>query len=823
MSRQATKARHRANKPHVTPAAMAAVHQGIRIQATAELQRKANASLPVAHLNGLQSQVVQREAVMDYVTWKDSSSKTGRKRSNDLLAIDEALILYHESLEEKVSVQRHRLEDLQAAIDGWELSKKGSDSTVKSIRAGKVARLKRQVADKMAKLKKIPDAKPQYGSRSDFTHDVYSRVRARVQNILSIERPRASRDTRKQMVAHLAEMREQARDIDPNHKPVDALWDACSVLIAVAEVHLGVRVHTRNHKSARAALSVYRSRFDGSLLAARKQISKSPKAASRITTYLETAVRDLNVFSAIGGTVETDMPDMGPGDAFDEFTGVADEAMNALGMQGTGGKGNEGLEEYWKTNIDGCDPLAEAKKTVAKITGGLHQKTGDNATEQEKAQASSANDQMSGAADYGAGLVMATQLGAEIARYVNIVKYCKGKPELKARRNWAIAKIVLLTTAGTTATLSKALGGELTFARGHGYTANSNFFDNTQENKDQGIDMSTDVKLVGDSANILLSAVAAVKSIVSTVRKIKKRTATTENYKKGNKKVAEDTLDSAGDIAGTVSAAANTYSALTKVYFQIAGGGQIASESASAIAKGTTGPISIVPLLGVVKGVLDLVRKGIDVGKAVKSRKKVTKARDKFAKEGSEGLLAALRVTKETYNKRMKRAIIDIIHSAGSITGGILATTGFGTAISGLIGIASGVAKLFQIGARTAKQKLRNKKGGKLTNLEKQAEAELDPHQEFVSQHLKNVRKRLKGKSARGFNADKTTVNKEARYRNAALEILRAPPDQQKVFIKTMRLRRGMTEIENKFKKDGNQQKRVARQINLIVSAFKER
>ncbi len=820
MSSQAIFARRRASKPLATPAAMATVHQGIRSQATAALQQKANASQHVARLNGFQKHVVQREAVMDYVTWKDSSSKKGLKRSDDLLAIDEALILYHESLEEKVSVQRHRLEDLQAAIDGWERSKKGSDSTVKSKRAGKVARLKQQVADKMAKLKKIPDAKPQFGSRSDFTHDVYTRVRTRVQNILSVARPRSSQETRKQMVAHLAEMREQARDIDPNHKPVDALWDACSVLIAVAEVHLGVRVHTRNHKTARAALSVYNGRFQSSLLAARKQIARTPKAAIRITTYLETAVRDLSIFTAMGGAVESDMPDMGPGDVFDEATGVMDEAMNALGMQGTGGKGNEGLEEYWKSDIDGCDPMAEAKRTVARITSGLHKKTDDNASEQEKAQASSANDQMSGAADYGAGLVMATQLGAEIARYINIVNYCKGKPELKARRNWAIAKIVLLTTAGTTATLSKAMGGTLTFIRGHGQTASSNFF---ADDKSQGIDMSTDVKLVGDSANILLSAVDAVKSIVSTVRKIKKRTDKTENYKKGKKKVAEDVLDSTGDIAGSVSAAANTYSALTKVYFQIAGGGQIASESASAIAKGTTGPISIVPLLGVVKGVLDLVRKGIDVGKAVKSRKKVTKARDTFAKEGKEGLLAALRVTKETFNKRMNRAIIEIVHAAGSITGGILATTGFGTAISGLIGIASGVAKLFQIGARKIKQSRRDKKGGKQTNLEKKAAAELDPHQEFISQHLKNVRKRQQGKTVRGFNADKSTVNKEARYRNAALEILRAPPEHQKVFIKAMRLREGMTKIENKFQKDHDQAKKVASQIDLIVSSFKAR
>ena len=849
MSGQALRARQtspRPHKAHVAPSSsQASVHKGVRTQLTAALQRRADSSPTVGYLNSLQNKVIQREAVMDYVTWKDSSSKTGLKRSSDLLAIDEALILYHEALDEKVSIQRHRLEDLQAAIDGWEQSKKGTDSTVKSKRTGKVARLKQQVTDKMAKLKKIPDAKPQFGSRSDFTHDVYARVRTRVQNILSIERPRASPDTRKQMVAHLAEMREQARDINPNHKPVDALWDACSVLIAVAEVHLGVRVHTTNHASARAALAAYSARFDASLLAARTQIAKKPKTASRITTYLDTAVRDLSIFRSMGGTLDGDMPDMGPGEVFDEATGVLDEATNALGMQGTGGKGNEGLEDYWKSNIDGCDPMAEAKKTVARITSGLHQNPGDNASEQEKAQASAANDKMSGAADYGAGLVMATQLGAEIARYINIAKYCKGKPELKARRNWAIAKIILLTTAGTTATLAKATGGTLTFMRGFGQSASSGFFpedtqtdkkttiggltediktgNDAESNKARGIDVSTDVKLVGDSANILLSAVAAVKSIVSTVRNIRKRTEKTENYKKGRKKVAEDTLDSAADIAGSVSAAANVYSALTKVAFQIAGGGQIASESASAIAKGTTGPISIVPLLGVVKGVLDLVRKGIDVGKAIKSKKKITKARDQFAKEGSEGLLAALRVTKETFNKRMNRALIEIVHAAGSIAGGILATTGFGAAISGLIGIASGVAKLFQIGARKIKQHRRDKKGGKQTNLEKKAAAELDPHQAFISQHLKNVRKRQQGKTPRGFDADKSTANKEARYRNAALEILRAPPDHQKVFIKAMRLREGMTKIENKYQKDHNHAKKVASQIKLIVDAFKAR
>lgn len=824
MSRQVTKARHSASKPHLTPAAVVAAHKGIRTQATAELQRKANKSPPVTRLNSVKKQVIQREAVMDYATWRDSSSMTGKKRSDDLLAIDEALLVYHESLEATVSIQRQRLEDLQAAIDGWEDTKKGDDSTVKSKRAGKVARLKRQVAAKMAALKKIPDAKPQRGSRTDFTHDVYTRVRTRVQGILSVARPRARTATREQMVAHLAEMREQARDIDPKHKPVDALWDACSVLIAVAEIHLGVQVHTTNHSSAMAALKVYKSRFKGSLNAAREQINSHPKSASRLTTYLATAERDLGVFGAMGGVPDEEMPDMGPGDAFDESAELVAEAMNQLGMQGTGGKGNEGLEEHWKSTIEPSDPLAEAKKTIARISGGLHQKTGDNATQEQQDKASSANDQMSGAADYGASLVMASQLGAEIARYMNIVRYCKGKKELKARRNWAIAKIVLLTTAGTTATLSKALGGELTFARGHGYTASSSFF---EDDKSQGIDMSTDVKLVGDCANILLSAVDSVKSIVSMVRKIHKRRGKTANYKKSKSEVAEDVVSSVGDISGAVSSAANTYSAVAKVYFQIAGGGQIVSQSASAVAKGTTGSVSIVPLLGVIKGVIDLVRKGIDVGKAVASRKSVTKARDKLAKEGSEGLLAALRVTKETYNKRMTRAIIDIVHSAGSVAGGILTTTGLGAAVGGLIGMASSVAKLFQIGARNIKQHYRNKKGGKLTNLEKKAKFELENENQsgdkFVNQQLHNVRKKRTGGHTRGYNADKSTANKEARYRNAALEILRAPPEHQKVFIKTMRLKRGMQEIENKFLKDGDDRKKVARQIDLIVSAFKER
>ncbi len=188
----------------------------------------------------------------------------------------------------------------------------------------------------------------------------------------------------------------------------------------------------------------------------------------------------------------------------------------------------------------------------------------------------------------------------------------------------------------------------------------------------------------------------------------------------------------------------------------------------------------------------------------------------KLLKGATQPLYNAFIVTKEKFTKQIKRAVIDLIHAAGSITSGALNVSGLGAGIGAVIGMASTVAQLMQIGIRKFKQFKRDQRGGTQTNLEQAAEKD-----GFVSHALEVAESRLAddGLHSGFLNKDKTTANKEFRYRQAAIEILRAPLADQKWFYDALNISRDVQRVMNNDKLENKEQSILP----LIINSLKAR
>ncbi len=776
--------------------------------------------------------VLQRAAVIPYDVWKTRSFRTGKKRSTELLQIDEALILYHAAIFKDIGMQKARLDALAQKISTWidvtNTKYKGKRS--QSSRLKDVTKLQTQVKNKKDELDQIPSEHPEFGQRTLFTFDVYNRIRLRVQQLLSVPPRDIDKATSEKMVAGLSQMRSQIRDMDVYTDPVTAIWDACSIMIALGEDRLNVAVAAREKTTRKIAspLPRYQARYKSHFAQAEEQIEAQNKTghtvASHVLESLHKTKADVTLYTALAGKTEdtdtgADLPE-----GFSEGMDLAGEAMNALGMQGTGGKGNEGLEDYWKTTIpdSDSDQKKRAKEMAATIMGGLHTPTEDEHGNEITAN-KRAMDKLSGGADIGASAVMSVNLGAELGRLFAVVSNCnkvlaKNPDDKKARnkRREAIARLTFLSTVGTTEMLGKYLGGAFTVAKGHGQSASSNFFSAANT------DVSTDMKLTGDSAGVVINAVNTVGTVVDMFKNIFKRAKPVKNDKKTVGEHAQDTFDSLKDISSAASAVGKSYSAVRKLYEQIAAGGQIASEnvgSVTSVVRGTVNNVPVIPVLGLIKGCMDFVSEGIKLAKTGRAAHKAKAIGKEMISSGTESLYLAFMLTRDKFIKQIKRAIVDLIHAAASITSGALNVSGLGAGIGAAIGMVSSAAKLIQIGARKFKQYRRDKAAGKSTNLEKAALAK--DGDEFVNFALVRTQNKITGKKTKGrFNKDKSTANKEFRYNFAAMEIMQAPETDRQWFFDALNIRRDAQRIENNDDPDFNKQQAIQA---LIINSLKER
>jgi len=768
---------------------------------------------------------VQRVAVMGYEQWKSRSSRAFKKRSDELLGIDAALIKYHATLDKMPRVQANALNSLIHAIQVWEQSKAAQSKdkkTVKSSRLEAIIRLKSQAKQKFKEVSNIEDVgslKPNAneGEQMQAAFAIYDRIRLTVQNIVSIEAPRAGRAAREELVRPMEDMRENLRALATASPYVHALWDGGNILIAVAEYHLGINYLTQHHASAADALEVYRNRFARRIQKARKQSgSLYFQWKDIVQGHLEQVNSDVEMYLSVRKSGKDKTKGVSVGGTVEKLHGFTDKGLELLGAQGTDGKDNFGLEKYWKTEGAKNDPQKDAATIVNRINVKLNARQKDH---------------MSGAADMAGGGLDALAIGAQLAKLKNDIDALKGKKdkESKAKRRKLIAEYVMILTVDTPATLFKVMGGALTAARGGGKLPDSNFFGSDAA---EGTDMSTDVKLIGDVFGAVKSAIDSIKGIVKMFVNFVKRVRAAKESGSG-KKALQTAFNTGDDLVKNAASVGNVYKNVYLIAEQIKQGGQIVKNASdvSAAAKGTVNNVPVIPVLGLIASCIDLVRY---VARAIKTghfARKIGGMMNSLAGGGdmTENALEAFQLARESFKKRLNRALINIAHAAASIAAGATSLSGLGAGIGMIISMSSAVARIAQTGVRYIKQKKRDKKGGGLTNIERGAThgAKYNTGGEkymgsgkFISYALYKAQKRIGGTgSRRGFNIDKSSENKAFRYRKAALEILRSSEERQKMFFE-------MLDIEHKVKiveKDKSKTNKYQAKMDLIIDAFKRR
>lgn len=760
--------------------------------------------------------VLQRAAIVPYETWRERSSKVGRSRSDLLIAIDAKLMGYHAAVFKTLAEQRNALTELAQAVSNWNRAKQskytGTDKD--SIRRKDMDELHTQITAKQAELARIPTGTPDVGKRSRFAIDHYNRIRLRVQRLMALPNRAIAEPTRVTLATGLADLREPLRPIEADHATVNAIWDACSMLIGLGEARLKVQVSATSTPSlpteSRKPLERYRARYERTLAAAKQDHDQKRASNSKLPKHMVTALQtmetDIAMFTALlGKSLE---PDGDPHEFYSAVADLADEGGNAIGMQGTGGKGNEGIQEYYNTeeSVACNDPDRGAKLWAAKVMSGLHDP--DNPGGMAV---------LSGVGDGISALALEAKLINTAATQFEIIKAAKIRldadpDDAKAKRQILGARLRLATlaTAGSTAVLGKMLGGALHGATASGSLPSSTFF------SDHGsTDLSTDFKLAGDAGTTVLSAVDSIDSVVTTIKNIFKRAKKVDGDTKTTVEKGMDVFDSAYEISGSVNALKNTYTGVARMYEQISSGGQVANASHSKdVVRGVVGDVPIVPIIGLVFSCMTAVKQGLKLGRAGVAATRAKEQAKTLIANHSEAMFEAFAVTREVFLKQINRSIIDLLHALSGIAAGAMNVTGLGAGIGAAVSMTSMSLKLVQIGVRTFKQHMRDRKAGDMTNLERGATAD---HLGFTSYALEKAQ----GAKGSKFNKDKSTANKEYRYNFAALEILRAPAADQKWFLDALGLRRKMKDLSNKHEKSSQAYNSAA--LTLIIKALKER
>jgi hypothetical protein len=197
-----------------------------------------------------------------------------------------------------------------------------------------------------------------------------------------------------------------------------------------------------------------------------------------------------------------------------------------------------------------------------------------------------------------------------------------------------------------------------------------------------------------------------------------------------------------------------------------------------------------------VVGGLQMVAGGVKYARARRADKALSKLEGKDDKE-----IAAIAHLREIQKKRKVRGGLDALGGALMTTGGVMAATGFGLIPGLALGAAGAALSLGRLGARTAKQKLRDRKADKLEAIQGKLSsgADLTKEEAAYKKDADKVRA-LRDKKARGetlswserfklafsVNEEKSTKKKDARNEETMNAIIAMDEDKQKVALSAL-------------------------------------
>ena len=289
-----------------------------------------------------------------------------------------------------------------------------------------------------------------------------------------------------------------------------------------------------------------------------------------------------------------------------------------------------------------------------------------------------------------------------------------------------------------------------------------------------------------------------------------------------------------------MAAFASNYKAGGKLGYQIAGGGQTASDNAGAVVNlGGVVPFLqlVVSVIAAIKHGYTMVRMHLRQHDLKKTLKKLYKSPTNDVKE-----VQAAEAVRETLSKRIVRIGLNLAHSVFAIAAGVLNMTGIGLVVGMIINIASAALKLGQIGVRKIKQTLRNKKAKHRAAVAESQKALGHDYEELTYKQWEEKR-RLQAADTKGWgrffkrarihmdvavtlNWDKSSKNKKKSTREVAIDLMRM--NDTKV-LKALGVSEALEAVKKQYENDLNSTDAekdpyaAAPRLKIIIAALDKR
>jgi hypothetical protein len=385
----------------------------------------------------------------------------------------------------------------------------------------------------------------------------------------------------------------------------------------------------------------------------------------------------------------------------------------------------------------------------------------------------------------------------------------------------AVAELAIKHPLSAVSKIMQFTGGALTAHRGGGNSLDSsNFgFSHTNDSGQVDVDVSTDVKMGGDFAGLFVGIFETVQKAIDLAKFIKKgggmdaKSKRRKDRSKGTE--TRKDLEAVGNLlskyTGVVASLANNTKSVIKLGYQISGGGQNVSD----VAGGVTGVANlggVVPALGLLKGVLDLVRFGYRMVRIIIRRSRLGDKLKAIQDTADFMEVDVVEFAREILMKRIVRLIIKLVHATVNVAAGIATFSGMGSAPGLALSLSSSAAQFGQVGVRMGKQKLRDYKAKKRLK-----DGSTESYEDWKNRkRLESAETGKKGKMFLSWldrkitmNWDKSSVNKEERYRSVAMQILNMDDKD---------INKGLG-IWEELKDEKDFQKR----LNIVIKALKKR
>ena len=727
---------------------------------------------------GTGGQLPIQRVVMTDKQWQKESSVVGKPRSAALLRIDQALATYNVMQGEDLDVRTHVLERLSDSISAWiEFKKAKRKPGKKFAREDAVTELLRRT--EMERLKLVAEARSATVDKTSAAgirqkaSQIYRKAEKQIRRVLAT----VSHKEAMIQAATFLQIVQEARNLTQDVMLVsggkdDDKSNAQLLAQATNQAVIALSLIARGHQTKSGA-SVDNEVSE--INALRQKLARVDATKATIGAddqQFSLILADVRNFQSMVGAEQTDAKTID--------SPLADEGLNALdlmttvsGYLGTGGKGNEGLNEFYKPAPDPSQPNAGTPSSLFGFAKANDDEKKDVREFVEKFEPTTAahQDILSGSSDMGNAAGGLTGASLAIYNAIQTIRNPNASAEEKRNSAFELSKQPFAAIQN----VLKFTGGALTAHRGDmgnasqtGTLAGSNF----GFSKDLGADVSTDVKMAGDFAGVFTGSIDSIKKVVDLVSFID----SAPDAKAGQNTVRKN-FESIGNLLAkfidTVSSIAGNFASVTKLAYQIADHGQI-THQAAAVGLSTLGDVT--PALSLIKGIIEALRNGYKLVRIGIRRSILTDKLNAVSETAELDELRAIEFSHESLVKRTVRIGINLGHAMAAIGAGIAHLSGIGSAPGMAISIGQSAMKLGQIATRVAKQRLRDRKGKKRAKKGKTQtyeEWERAKRLKAVSSGSKWERFKAEVAIAFTFNWDKTSDNKEETNRKVAMEILR--------------------------------------------------